>query len=703
MFWVSLPLRWAFAKGSPDFDLDFKPDFKPDFHIHPGKPFKYRLPEASIAKFGGGPIRASLPDGSPLPSWLHFDKTFHSFSGTPPRSAHFQGSLLLKGMNRQGSVSLPLRWAIATGALPIARGFSPEFSIHPGKPFTYRLPKALITQLGGGDLSFSAFLPDGSPLPSWLRYDPASHSLLGTPPRSVPFEGTVLLKAINRQGSLSLPLRWVSEPVLPGLADAVAVVGRRFELQLPSWATAGARPYATLAGGQPLPSWLHFNADDLRFHGTAPDQESLHIHLGPVGNGFRLRVVGGTLDAKAAALAARPLELARPEFPASRYCAEADVIYEPMDPHPQVTSDLVECQLLCRRTKGCGYWTFFYPLKTCHFSAFQTSKRTYRLGFQGGPAVCGEIQGLGSASLEDGLLAQKCLVQHTSFSPLYGQGRPESYETSAAECQKQCQKTSWCATFVYDSLSKGCNLQEWNAVAIPAAEHQAAGPRECSVGLDLNLTLRASDADSHRSKWETLLKAALVRAAGNYSSDTEPPKPLLDVSEISFTALSRQPNELALAVDMDSSSRRSLYIHQLLNSPKGPTFQHAMEDFMNQTQSMLELGPFHLSLDQWQLDVEGDDFPARYATKAFSAIPPIVNPSWGSPVWALSAVTAAMLAVTLVSVGRKAFTATARTSENWAYAPGMARVSSRALAATHRSSDNPEYSALDTEQICMFP
>ena len=98
---MSLPLRWAFAKGSPDFDLDFKPDFKPDFHIHPGKPFKYRLPEASIAKFGGGPIRASLPDGSPLPSWLHFDKTFHSFSGTPPRSAHFQGSLLLKGMNRQ--------------------------------------------------------------------------------------------------------------------------------------------------------------------------------------------------------------------------------------------------------------------------------------------------------------------------------------------------------------------------------------------------------------------------------------------------------------------------------------------------------------------------------------------------------------------------------------------------------------------------
>ena len=86
------------AEGfSPDFDLDLKPDF----HIHPGKPFKYRLPEASIAKFGGGPIRASLPDGSPLPSWLHFDPAFHSFSGTPPRSAHFQGTVLLKGVNPQ--------------------------------------------------------------------------------------------------------------------------------------------------------------------------------------------------------------------------------------------------------------------------------------------------------------------------------------------------------------------------------------------------------------------------------------------------------------------------------------------------------------------------------------------------------------------------------------------------------------------------
>ena len=63
-------------------------------------------------------------------------------------------------------------------------------------------------------------------------------------------------------------------------------------------------------------------------------------------------------------------------------------------------------------------------------------------------------------------------------------------------------------------LGPAALAQEWNAVAIPAAEHQAAGPRECSVGLDLNLTLRASDADSHRSKWETLLKAALVRAAG---------------------------------------------------------------------------------------------------------------------------------------------------------------------------------------------
>ena len=70
--------------------------------------------------------------------------------------------------------------------------------------------------------------------------------------------------------------------------------------------------------------------------------------------------------------------------------------------------------------------------------------------------------------------------------------------------------------------------------------------------------------------------------------------------------------------------------------------------------------------------------------EAFSAIPPIVNPSWGSPAWALSAVTAAMLAVTLVSVGRKAGCCQRAMSKQ----TGARRTP--ALTSTHTHTENTE-------------
>ncbi len=61
---------------------------------------------------------------------------------------------------------------------PVVAGGVPDQIVPPSGPFTYRIPDNAITDPDAGDvLTFKATLANGSPLPSWLHFNPGSREL----------------------------------------------------------------------------------------------------------------------------------------------------------------------------------------------------------------------------------------------------------------------------------------------------------------------------------------------------------------------------------------------------------------------------------------------------------------------------------------------------------------------------------------------
>ena len=58
----------------------------------------------------------------------------------------------------------------------------PQLTVSAGRPFEFTLPAGTFVSAPGTTITVEARLANGEPLPSWLRFDPASGSFSGEPP-----------------------------------------------------------------------------------------------------------------------------------------------------------------------------------------------------------------------------------------------------------------------------------------------------------------------------------------------------------------------------------------------------------------------------------------------------------------------------------------------------------------------------------------
>ncbi len=67
--------------------------------------------------------------------------------------------------------------------------------------FTFVMPANVFTDADGDTLTLTATLADGSPLPEWLTFTPATRTFSGTPPQD--FNGVVSVKVTASDGEFS--------------------------------------------------------------------------------------------------------------------------------------------------------------------------------------------------------------------------------------------------------------------------------------------------------------------------------------------------------------------------------------------------------------------------------------------------------------------------------------------------------------------
>jgi Ca2+-binding RTX toxin-like protein len=128
---------------------------------------------------------ASIAGGAALPSWLTFDSSTATFSGTPPQGAAGSLNLVVTATDSGGVSASAASLALAKIDQPpvVAQQISAQNAME-GTTWTFTIPAGAFADPDAGDpLTYSATLLAGAALPPWLSFDPATRTFSGTPPK----------------------------------------------------------------------------------------------------------------------------------------------------------------------------------------------------------------------------------------------------------------------------------------------------------------------------------------------------------------------------------------------------------------------------------------------------------------------------------------------------------------------------------------
>ncbi|QPK16278.1 putative Ig domain-containing protein [Pectobacterium versatile] len=256
----------------------------PPQNVAQGGGFNFTVPDGTFSDPDGDTLTlsATLANGSPLPSWLRFDPTIGTFSGTPGNAD--VGTLVIRvtatdGSNTSISTSFGLTVTNANDAPVVATPIPPQ-SVAQGGGFNFTVPDGTFSDPDGDTLTLSATLANGSPLPSWLRFDPTIGTFSGTPGNAD--VGTLVIRVTATDGSntsisTSFGLTVTNVNDAPVVATPIppqnVTQGGGFNFTVPDGTFSDPDGdtltlSATLANGSPLPSWLRFDPTIGTFSGT---------------------------------------------------------------------------------------------------------------------------------------------------------------------------------------------------------------------------------------------------------------------------------------------------------------------------------------------------------------------------------------------------------------------------------------------------
>ena len=227
---------------------------------------------------------ATMADGSALPSWLNFDGTTGTFSGTPSNDNVGSLSLQVKATDPGGlSVAQTFNLVVQnTNDAPTATAGAVDAMATQDQAFSMTLAADTFADVDATDsLTYTATLADGGALPSWLQFDASTLTLSGTPANAD--VGNLAVNIIATDGSNASAMKGVNlsvanvndaPTVAHGIGNQTAREDAPFSFVVPANTFADVDVgdsmalSATLANGAALPSWLNFDVATGTFSGT---------------------------------------------------------------------------------------------------------------------------------------------------------------------------------------------------------------------------------------------------------------------------------------------------------------------------------------------------------------------------------------------------------------------------------------------------
>ena len=265
-------------------------------------PFFFIVPSSSFLDIDAGDTlsySATLASGGVLPSWLTFNPTTRTFAGTPAAADVTTLAVRVTATDRAGlSVSDTFSLLVEpANYAPVIATPIPDVAISTGAPWTYSLPAGTFTDPDPADtLSLTATRADGTPLPAWLTFNPATRTFSGTPADVDAANLSLRVTATDPAGASDsdtfvLTVSDTSGPVI----SAITLVGTQLQLKFSepiiTTGLTAARFSATVAGvARSVASFAAVAGDATRLNltlsGTAPtsSQAVSLLYTDPAGN-----------------------------------------------------------------------------------------------------------------------------------------------------------------------------------------------------------------------------------------------------------------------------------------------------------------------------------------------------------------------------------------------------------------------------------
>jgi Ca2+-binding RTX toxin-like protein len=221
-------------------------------------------------------VVAKLGNNRALPDWLSFDAATMSFSGTMPagRTAPVEVAIFIR--DPQNGATHPHRFSFTAGQL--AAGTSVRDSVMEG--YSIRQSFAVGMEFGaerlGNQVTATVALVDGTPLPEWLSFDPATLRFTGTPPLEATSPFDVAITFTYQGEGASAPVSFVEKVGIDPAQPQALSAGVGYDSDIALFDISRGSFSASLAGGRSLPDWLAFDTETmtLKLTGFAPDADA---------------------------------------------------------------------------------------------------------------------------------------------------------------------------------------------------------------------------------------------------------------------------------------------------------------------------------------------------------------------------------------------------------------------------------------------
>ncbi len=246
------------------------------------QPFIYSIPEQMFQDADGDTLTyvATQESGAPLPDWLTFDG--RTFTGTPRNPDVGAISIRISASDGEYSAVSSLNLFVGnTNDAPEAVLVLPDRTLEAEEEFSFTFSAGSFSDADeGDDLSYTATLADGAPLPGWLQFAPHLYEFSGEPSDLDKGTYEIKLTATDMAGAtaeinfdLEVSGGTDNSPpeVSSSIADTLVSEDSPISFDIPPSAFTDPEGSiltfsAILSDGSTLPSWLSF--DGKTFSGT---------------------------------------------------------------------------------------------------------------------------------------------------------------------------------------------------------------------------------------------------------------------------------------------------------------------------------------------------------------------------------------------------------------------------------------------------